>query len=182
MTFMKRIACLIAILFSFQFTFSQIEVDAVKIKDFSAIGFGAVLNFSFPVTEGNYITLEGGVNYFTKDEEDAGFIPVLAGYRYTLDQSGIGFYVEPNAGYNFGESTIAVYNEYGSPVSDGNGGWLYQDIKGPMAGFAFGYLFEPTGKIQFNVAIRYEHGFAKAQSNMFGLRVTHAFSFKKKED
>lgn len=61
-------------------------------------------------------------------------MPVLLGYRYTLNQSGTGFYVEPNAGYSFGGSTIGGYNEYGALLNDGNGDWLYEKVAGPTGG------------------------------------------------
>ena len=181
MPFKKSCIVLCFLLVSFLFSKAQIEVAHVSVKDFKATGFGAFLNFSFPASEANYITLEGGLQYFYKDEEDMALIPVLVGYRYTLNQTGTGFYVEPNAGYSFGASSIGVY-ENDSPVSDGNGNWLYESVKGPAAGAGFGYLFEPSGKIQFNLGLRYEHVFGNAASNLVSFRISHAFTFGRKRD
>lgn len=161
---------------------AQIEVAHISVNDFKAIGFGGFLNFCLPVSEANYMTIEGGLQYFkNKDEEDLALVPVLIGYRYTLNQSGTGFYVEPNAGYSFGASTIGKYNEVGSPISDGNGGWAYEKVAGPTAGIGFGYLFEPGGRIQFNLGLRYEHSFGNAGTNGFAFRISHAFTFGRKD-
>jgi hypothetical protein len=71
-------------------------VDYVNAKDYNSIGFGAFLNFSFSVSEGDYLTVEGGLQYYNStDGEELALIPALAGYRYTLDRTGSGLYVEP---------------------------------------------------------------------------------------
>ena len=108
-------------------------------------------------------------------------VPVLLGYRYTLDQSGWGLYAEPFAGYSFGESDIGVYSEWGSPLSDGNGNLLYEKVAGPTGGFGVGYLFEPGGAVQFNLGLRYSHTFGPTPVNLFALRLTHTFSFGRRE-
>lgn len=166
----KRSFILYFLLLSVNLCLAQIEVARVSVKNFKAIGFGGFLNFSFPVSDANYATIEGGVQYFSKDEEYLALIPVLAGYRYTLDQSGSGIYAEPNVGYNFGFSTIR---------DDG-----YDELKvaGPAAGMTVGYLFEPGGSIQFNVGLRYEHIFANAQTNAYSIRISHAFTLGKRKD
>jgi Autotransporter beta-domain len=157
---------------------AQIEGAYVKVKDFKAFGFGSFLNLGFPVSEANYLTIEGGFKYFkNSDGESMGIFPVLLGYRYTLDQSGSGFYIEPYAGYTFGGTDIAVYDEYSSPVIDANGNFIYLKIAGPSAGMGIGYLFQPMGKVQFNLALRYDHGFGNSAINMVGLRLTHSFGF-----
>ena len=178
----KQFFVLYFLLLCYHFSTAQIEVAHVSIKDFKAIGFGGFLNFSVPISEADYVTLEGGLQYFTnKDEETAGLIPVLLGYRYTLNRSGTGFYVEPNAGYNFGGTTIGVY-ENDSPVSDGDGNWLYEKISGPTAGINIGYLFQPGGRVQFNLALRYEHSFGSTSTNMVSFRVSHAITFGRRSD
>ena len=166
----------------FTVSHAQIEGAYVKVKDFKAFGFGGFLNFSFPVSEANYLTVEGGFKYFHSDPEEMGIFPVLLGYRYTLDQSGTGLYLEPYAGYTFGGTTIGVYDEYNSPVGDGNGNWLYEEVKGPSAGLGLGYLFQPGNKVQFNLSLRYDHGFGNAATNMIALRLTHTFGFGRREE
>lgn len=162
---------------------AQIEVTHITVKNFKATGFGGFLNFSLPVSEANYITIEGGLQYFkNKYEEDLAFIPVFLGYRYTLNQSGTGFYVEPNAGYSFGASTIGKYNEFDSPIPDGNGGWAYEKVAGPTAGMGFGYLFEYSGRTQINLGLRYEHSFGNTGTNVFAFRISHAFTFGRRDN
>ena len=110
-------------LFSAFLSFAQIEVANASVKNFRETGFGGFLNFSLPVSEAAFVTIEGGLQYFRdKDkDEDLALVPMLLGYRYTLNRSGTGFYVEPNAGYCYGISSITVYDESGSPVSGTDG-------------------------------------------------------------
>jgi hypothetical protein len=182
--FLKKTVLIVHfLLLSALYCTAQIEVTHASVKDFKATGFGAFLNFSVPVSEANYLTLEGGINYFTnKYTEELALIPVLVGYRYTLNKSGTGFYLEPNAGYTFGESTIGIYTENGSPISDGNGNWAYEKVAGPMAGINAGYLFEMGRHVQFNLAFRYEHTFGNAAINLFAFRISHAITFGRREE
>lgn len=173
----KQFSVLCFLLLSYGFSNAQIEVARATAKDFNAIGFGGFLNFSFPVSEGtNYVTLEGGFQYFkNKYDEDLGLVPVLIGYRYTLNQTGEGLYVEPNAGYTFGGSTIGTY--------DSNGGWEggEQKVVGPTAGMGMGYLFD-IGNIPFNVGLRYEHNFGNYATNILAFRISHTISFRRRSD
>ena len=106
--------------------------------------------------------------------EDLVLIPVLLGYRYTLNQTGTGFYVEPNAGYSFGASSIEIATESG-----GFTGKIAR-VAGPTAGLGFGYLID-IGRIPFNFGLRYEHNFASTSTNVFAFRISHSFSFRKRE-
>jgi len=170
----KQVFLLCLLLSGYLFSSAQIEVNHVAMKDFKKNGFGAFLNFSFPVSDANYLTLEGGLQYYKDDyDEELALVPVLAGYRYTLNQSGTGLYVEPNAGYMFGSTTIQPAN---NTYSDD-----YIKVAGPTAGLNVGYLFEPGG-IQFNVALRYEHSFGPYATNTVGLRIAHSFSFRRRDD
>lgn len=165
-------------LFALSKSFGQVEIGYANRKDFKAIGFGAFLNLSIPASESNYITIEGGVQYFKNGyDEELAHIPILVGYKYTLDQSGKGFYVEPHGGYAFGESTIQAYDENGSLLSDGNGNLIYQKVKGPMAGLGFGYLIAPEeSSFRMNIELRFQHSFAKDPGNTVFLRIAKAFS------
>jgi hypothetical protein len=179
----KQLLILNFILLSSLFCTVQIEAAHASVKDFKATGFGGFLNFSIPVSEANYATLEGGLQYFKNQyDEELALVPVLLGYRYTLNQSGSGLYVEPNAGYCFGESTIGKYDESGSLLPGDDGDWAKEKVAGPMAGVGVGYLFEPGGKAQFNIGLRYEHTFGNASVNVFALRISHAFSFRNREE
>ena len=84
------------------------QISVVKLvgnntKDY-AIGFGAFIKGGVPVSEAADVTLELGADiFFMKGSGgDYGTImcPLKAGYRYTLNGSGQGFYVEPQVGFN----------------------------------------------------------------------------------
>ena len=182
MTLMRPSLLLFIASLSFYFCSAQIEVAHISVKEFKETGFGSFLNFSLPVSHANYLTLEGGLQLFkNSNDENVGIFPVLIGYRYTVNHSGTGFYVEPNAGYTFGESTIGIYDEVGSPMTDGSGKYLYEKVNGPTAGIGLGYLFVPGGGIQFNVGIRYERSFGNTATNMFAFRIAHAFTFGRRQ-
>ncbi len=71
-------------------------------KDFG-FGYGGSLKFGFPVSEAADLSLEAGANIFSeKDNSGNGYcvIPLKVGYRYTIDGTGTGLYVEPQLGYN----------------------------------------------------------------------------------
>ncbi|WP_147203604.1 hypothetical protein [Segetibacter aerophilus] len=162
---------------------AQIEVAHISVKNFKATGFAGFLNFSVPISKANYITAEGALQYFKdKEDDEVALIPALLGFRYTLNQTGTGLYVEPNIGYTFGETTIGIY-ENNTPVADySTNGWAHEKVAGPAAGIGFGYLFEPAGRVQFNVGLRYEHTFGNAVTNLFALRISHAFTFGRREE
>ncbi len=151
------------LLLSAGFCNAQIEVAHVSAKDFNAFGFGGFLNFSIPVSDANYLTFEGGIQHFKdKNTSELNLLPVLVGYRYTLDQTGSGFYVEPNAGYTFS-------------VSD------YGDYSGAAAGIGFGYLVD-LGNIPFNFGLRYERSFGNPSSNVLSFRIAHSLSFGRRAE
>ena len=155
---------------------AQIEVAHVSTKGFSALGFGGFLNFSVPVTEANYLTLEGGFLYFkNKHDEDLALIPVLVGYRYTIDQSGAGLYVEPNAGYTFGAASISTHDKNGVYTGE------VTEVAGLATGVSLGYLID-IGTTPFTFSLRYEHNFGKAATNLLSFRIAHSFSFGRRED
>ncbi len=168
------------LLSGYLFSNAQMEVNHVSLKGFKKNGFGAFLNFSTPVSEANYVTLEGGLQYYINEyDEGLGLIPVLAGYRHTLNGGGAGLYVEPNAGYMFGSSSIEEYDPNGNPVQNGND-VAHIKVAGPAAGVSVGYLFDPAG-IQFNLSLRYEHSFGPYPVNTFGFRIAHSFTFGRRK-
>ena len=179
----KSTFLLLGFVLAFHFCNAQIEVAHLSIKNFSRFGFGAFLNFSFPVSQADYVFVEGDVQYFKNadENEDAIILPVVAGYRYTLNQTGTGFYIAPNAGYSFGTSTITQLNKDGTPASDNDGNYLNLKVQGPAAGLEFGYLAE-VSNILFNVGVRYEHVFSNAPSNVFSLRLAHSFTFGRRNN
>ena len=159
---------------------AQLEVAHLSTKNFSGVGFGAFLNVSIPVSDANYLTSEAGLYVFSHNDNNIVLLPLLAGYRYTLNGTGTGLYIEPNAGYSFGASDIKKYNEFSMPIYV-NGKQAEQKVTGATTGLNFGYLFEQTGIIQFNIALRYEHIFSEYGENMFSLRISHAFTFGRRE-
>ena len=163
------------------FSNAQLEVAHMSTKNFSGLGFGAFINVSAPVSDANYFTGEAGLYVFSHEDNHVALLPLLAGYRYTLDGTGTGFYLEPNAGYSFGGSDIKKYNQNGSPIYDAGGKQVDQKVTGATTGINAGYLFEQTGFIQFNISVRYEHVFSEFGQNMFSLRISHAFSFARRD-
>ncbi|MDQ2862653.1 MAG: hypothetical protein M3R50_03205, partial [Bacteroidota bacterium] len=82
MFFKKQFFSLCFLVLLFNFSNAQIEVAHISSKDFNAFGFGGFLNFSIPVSEANYVTIEGGLQYFKdKNTTVVALFPVLAGYR-----------------------------------------------------------------------------------------------------
>jgi len=154
-------------------TFGQIEVDHLKVRDYNKTSFGGFLNFSIPKGESDYYTMEFGIQYFDDESGDyLGLIPVIFGYRYTLNRTGYGLYIEPDAGYSFGGSTFTNHDQYGNSTTE---------IRpaGPTAGISFGYLLSLSG-VNFDFAVKYQRGFGKDPTNVFSFRLSHSFSFRRK--
>jgi hypothetical protein len=170
----KRLFFALVILSFCKTSTAQIEIDQLSFNGFKAFGFGGLLNFAFAVSDADYVTTEIGFSAFSNNGNNVLTAPLLAGYRFTIDRSGLGFYLEPNAGYGFAATDIQLPNSQG----------IYSDAKisGAATGFTVGYLFPPASWIQFNVGVRYEHIFGSDFApNMFSLRITHAFTFGRRE-
>jgi len=162
------------LLFISPFAKAQIQIDYLSFKGFSSVGFGAFFNFAVPVSDADYVTAEAGLDVFSHNGDNVAIAPVLLGYRYTLDQTGTGFFIEPNAGYAFAGTDIQVYNADNYQYEE-------QKLNGFSTGVTLGYLFEPSGRIQFNLGLRYEHVFGDLGSNLFSFRIAHAFTFGRKD-
>ncbi len=172
----------LALLFagSYLFSAAQIEVGHLSTKNFSGIAFGGFFNVSVPISDADYVSGEAALYVASGSEKHIALLPLLASYRYTLDRTGTGWYVEPNAGWSFGASDIKKYDQYDNPIYV-NGKQAEQKVTGPTTGLGFGYLFEPSGIIQFNIGLRYEHVFSEYGQNLFSLRISHAFTFGRRE-
>ena len=182
MSMKTKLLSLFFFLFFCSYVHAQIEVAHLTSKGFSATGFGGFLNIGVPVSEGASVTGELGLYYFKKDNDHIGLIPLLIGYRYTLDGSGTGLYVEPTAGYSIGGTDIQKTNEYDSPIADPNGDrWLLQKAKGVTAGIGTGYIF--PGRVAINIGLRYKHVFVSSDPalNLFSLRLSHSLSFRRRD-
>ena len=67
-------------------------------------GIGAYVKGIFSVSQASDVTLELGANIFFLNDGGIGdgtaLVPIKAGYRYSLNGTGLGLYVEPQIGYN----------------------------------------------------------------------------------
>jgi hypothetical protein len=154
------------LLFSFVLSNAQIEGAYASTKKFNAFGVGGFLNFSLPVADANYITIDVGYQYFKNKSDEMDLVPLLLGYRYTWDQSGSGWYVEPNIGFTF--DVVPMY---------GN------DPEGVSAGIGIGYLVD-LDNVPFNFSGRFEHLFGNPAASIFSIRIAHSLSlrFRNRED
>lgn len=174
MNHFRKLLSALFVLFACHTSHAQIEVDHLFTKGFSATGFGGFLNFAVQTSDADFVTTEIGLGYFSSNDNNIALAPLLVGYRYTLDRTGLGFYVEPNAGYSFGATDIQLVDNLGD-FRDAN-------VAGPAAGAAFGYLFPLTSGIQFNLSLRYEHIFGSDLApNTISLRIAHAITFGRRE-
>ena len=157
-------------------------------QNISSTGFGSFLNFGFAVHQTDAITVEGGFYYFPYDGSSIYSAPCLISYRHLLtssdDNDGSGWYLEPAAGYTFGDTDIQESNALGNPLYKPNGDLLNQKVTGPAAALSFGYLFKPSGWIRFNIGLRYEHTFVNGDpaTNVIALRISHSFSFGRRDN
>jgi hypothetical protein len=140
---------------------AQIEAAHLFTKGESSTGYGIFLRPGFPVGKADEISVEGGVDFFTHDASHIADIPLLIGYRHTLDGSGAGFYLEPSAGYTFGGTDITKMEE-GNVVYNSSGIAEDENLSGPTAGLCFGYII-PKASLPLNIGIRYEHIFVSGE-------------------
>jgi len=183
MNLIKKLFSFVLFMGIYSATYAQIEVVQLQSKGFSATGFGAFLNFSFPITQNDAVVAEGAFYYFKHSGNNVAIAPVLAGYRRLLTGLDYGFYVEPVLGYSFGATDIQKTDAAGNYIFNPNGNEIDQKVTGATAGLGFGYLFEPSGPIQFNISIRYEHTFVSGDPslNVLALRISHSFSFGRRD-
>ncbi len=165
----------------FLITQANAQLGAIKLvgqntKDYK-LGFGAFIKTGFPVSEGSNITLEGGVNIFFLDDgygsaDGTIMCPLKAGYRYSLNRTGEGFYVEPQAGFNlFGITSL----------HDDNGNQINLKYHGIVLAAGTGYLFTAWDQ-PFDVNLRYETAIAHGGSNNFiSLGISRFISFRKRD-
>lgn len=112
---MRKITILFFFIFSLSEIHAQLEVAAMlgKYKTHNSFGYGAFLNFGKQVTDAGYATIEIAVNIFpdvgSGGQDGIAVIPAFVGYKQTLNGSGLGFYIQPQVGYNIAG---AISNEY----------------------------------------------------------------------
>lgn len=181
----KKFLALCALYFICITTNAQIEAAYIQTKDFKGIGFGALLNVGFPLSEANELTAELGGYYATGNEDNIALGHLLVGYRTTLNGSGYGLYAEPFAGYTVGITDIPKDDPNGGGILYSNGAQVDQKASGLTTGVGVGYIFQPWGRLVFNLGLRYEHIFVSKGDpsvNLFSLRLTHRLSFRKRDD
>lgn len=173
---------LAALILFFSITVAKAQLGAMKLvgkntSDYK-LGFGAFIKTAFPFDEGSDITLEGGVNIFFLDDgygssDGTIMCPLKLGYRYTLNKSGQGFYVEPQAGFNL----------YGiTSLHDESGNAINLKYHGAVFAAGTGYLFT-IGNQPFDLNLRYETVMAHGGSNNFiALGISRFISFKKRDN
>lgn len=134
------------------------------------LGYGAFLKLGYPVSEASDVNVEIGATFFsakTGGGDGLAIIPLKAGYRYTINGTGSGVYVEPQVGFNI----------YGTELNNGDG-----PFNGPMWAIGTGYLFQPLGGLRLNLGLRYESILYKGGSlNYLALRLSHDLSLMKRE-
>lgn len=144
-------------------------------KDYKP-GIGLFLKTGYPVNEGSDATLEGGVNIFFLDDGYSGagtiMCPLKVGYRYTLNKTGQGLYVEPQVGYNL----------YGvTSLHDASGNTINLKYNGVVFAAGTGYLFTLWNQ-PFDLNLRYETVIAHGGSNnLIALGISRFISFKRRE-
>lgn len=156
---------------------SNAQLGAMKLvgkgtKDYK-FGFGAFIKTGIAASEGSDVTLEVGANIFFLNDgygttDGTIMCPLKVGYRYTLNGTGKGLYVEPQLGYNL----------YGvTSLTDDNGETTNLKYHGIVAAAGTGYLFS-VGGISLDVNLRYETVIAHGGSNnMMSLGITKFFGF-----
>jgi hypothetical protein len=154
---------------------AQVEVAQLMSKDQSATGFGLFLHMGFPVSKGSELSGELGFYYFAPTASHVIMMPLLAGYRYNLNGTRTGFYLEPQAGYTFGATDIQKKDAAGNPVYQ-NDEVVNQKASGMTGAIAAGYLFP---KIPLQMGIRYTHIFVSGDpaQSVISLRVSYVVAF-----
>ena len=140
------------------------------------LGFGGFIKSGYPVSGGSDVTLELGANIFFLNDgygtsDGTIMCPIKAGYRYTLDGSGEGFYVEPQVGFNL----VGV-----TSLHDANGNPVNLHYHGVVFAAGTGFLFT-AWHAPFDLNLRYEtvidHG---GSNNFISLGISRYISFGKR--
>ena len=152
---------------------AQVEIAHLFTKGESSTGFGIFIHPAFPIGKADDISIEAGLDYFAPGESHIADIPLLLGYRHTLNGSGAGFYLEPFAGYTFGGTDITKMDAEGNIVYDNSGIAEDENLSGPTTGLGFGYII-PKASLPLNFGLRYEHIFVSREpsQDMLSFRVS----------
>jgi hypothetical protein len=141
-----------------------------------SLGFGAHIKGAFPLSQASDLTLELGANFFFLNDggsgDGTGVVPIKAGYRYSLDGTGTGFYVEPQVGYNiYGITSVYV-----------DGATKNLKFHGLVAAAGTGYIFS-IGNTSLDLHLNYEtiidHG---GSDNYVSLGLSFYLHFGKRDN
>ncbi|HXB91409.1 MAG TPA: hypothetical protein VNU72_03935 [Puia sp.] len=162
---------------------AQIEGAHIFSKGQSATGLGVFIHGAGPINKADEVGGEVGVYYFAPPSlgyHMASF-PLLVTFQHTFNGNGTGWYIQPGAGYSFGETDIPVFDANGIQLYNSDGTPKDQKISGPTAALGFGYLI-PSVKCPLNIGLRYEHIFVSGfpSQNMIGLRVSWSLSLARR--
>ena len=144
-------------------------------KNYS-LGVGAYIKGIFTVSQASDVTVEVGANAFFLNDGGSGdgtaVVPVKVGYRYSLNGTGMGFYVEPQIGWNvYGVSSVNV-----------DGYTQNYTFHGLVLGAGTGYLFS-LGNTPLDLHLHYEtivdHG---GSDNYVSLGLSFYLHFGKRDD
>ena len=140
-----------------------------------SFGIGAYIKGVFPVSQAGDVTLELGANIFFLNDGGSGdgtaMVPIKAGYRYSLNGTGMGFYVEPQIGYNI----------YGVTSANVDGTTENFTFHGLVLAAGTGYLFL-IGNTPLDLNLHYEtiidHG---GSDNYISLGLSFYLHFGKRD-
>ncbi|HET7001966.1 MAG TPA: hypothetical protein VFI33_11675 [Puia sp.] len=138
-------------------------------------GIGAYIKGVFPVSQAADLTLEMGANIFFLNDDGIGdgtaVVPIKAGYRYSLNGTGFGLYVEPQIGYNI----------YGVTSAYVDGSTQNFKFHGVVLAAGTGYLFR-AGNTPLDLNLHYEtiidHG---GSDNYISLGISFYLRFGKRD-
>lgn len=168
---MKKIIILSIICISYFTSNAQIELAKIvgKNSEKYGIGYSTFVKFSHPISEADDLSLELGVLMFREKNSSTNglaYIPIKVGYRYSINRTGSGFYVEPQLGYNI----YGVYTTYDSDARQK----IDMKINGFTGSATAGYLFQPIGNIKLDLGLRFETiRFNGGSANSVSIRLSH---------
>ena len=170
----KRSILLLIAIFSLSFANAQLEFSHLSTRGFSTNGIGIFTNLGLMVNKGDVITFES--SFIAFDYTTVVAPTIIAGYRYTFNGKGNGFYVEPQLAYTFGAADIPQKDTTKFPFLRSSTGDIRQPhLNGPTGILGFGYIF--PGKFAFSLGMRYQHIFVigNPAANVLSLRLAHTF-------
>jgi hypothetical protein len=175
---MKRAKTLLlplALLFSVNAVNAQVSIEQLYTKGFdSRLGLGSFLEVALALGATHKIILEPNADFFAYNAQYISLYPMLTGYRHNFSRMGCGWYVQPMAGYTFGNTTIIKKDAAGEVVTNAAGDTLNRPGAGFTAGLSVGYAFRwfPA----FSLELRYERVFVSGGPAMGLLQLRYVYT------